>query len=75
MYCWKNGDKYEGGFTQDIKSGSGIATKLDGTKITGQWYNDHLRGIASIKYRSGLTYTGEVKLAAQNLLVLEGNGQ
>lgn len=52
-----------------------MATKLDGTKITGQWYNDHLRGIASIKYRSGLTYTGEIQLGANNMLVLEGSGQ
>lgn len=58
-----------------MKSGSGVATKGNGTKITGQWYNDNLRGIASIKYRTGLTFTGEVRLEGKNSLVLSGHGQ
>jgi hypothetical protein len=52
-----------------------VATKYDGTKITGQWYNDQIRGVACIKYRSGTSYTGEIKLGNKNNLILDGKGQ
>lgn len=41
-----------------LKSGKGTVTKFDNTKISGQWYNDKVRGVASIKFRTGASYTG-----------------
>ena len=43
-YAWSNGDKYEGEFKEDKKSGKGI---YNADKYDGNWLNDKLSEFGS----------------------------
>lgn len=61
IYIFTNGQKYEGNFKDDIRTGKGIFTFKSGDVYTGNWDNDKINGFGKLEYKNGEAYEGNWK--------------
>ncbi len=61
-YIWENGDKYEGGWTNNLCNGDGTYYYYsDGSKYSGQWVYHNRVGQGTLWFGNGDVYTGQFK--------------
>ena len=58
---WKNGEVYEGEWSNNLKEGKGIETHLDGSKYEGNFKNSKFEGKGVLYYTNGDRYEGDFK--------------
>ena len=58
---YNNGDKYEGGWSDDQKNGRGTLFYKNGGKYVGEWVNNLRDGFGVNTWRNGNRYTGNWK--------------
>ena len=44
MLIWKDGNRYEGEYINDLKHGFGVYTWADGSRYEGEWKDDNMHG-------------------------------
>lgn len=58
VYTYANGDTYDGGFVNGVRSGRGTLTTASHEKYIGQWKNDQMNGSGIYCYVNGDKYNG-----------------
>lgn len=56
--AYTNGDRYEGAFVRNQRSGAGTLTYADGGSYEGEWHNDMRHGCGSLTEASGSVFEG-----------------
>jgi hypothetical protein len=57
-FVFANGNRYEGDFKDDTKSGFGTLHYANGEEYSGGWLNDMAHGKGELKYAQGDRYDG-----------------
>ncbi len=58
MFEWTSGNRYEGAFVKDKRSGKGTFFWTDGETFSGQFVNDKRTGFGVYHYATGDLYKG-----------------
>jgi hypothetical protein len=67
VYTWKDGRRYEGGYSLNKKHGKGTYTYSDGSKYSGEWVEGLQHGVGCIidagstSERKGVWANGKLK--------------
>jgi len=73
-FCFPNGDKYEGEYTQDAKglcrNGQGCHKNANGKVYKGAWKDDKMSGQGRLEFPNGSAYEG---MFVENLFNGEGS--
>lgn len=65
-YIFPNGNRYEGEWMDDMKSGYGILFYVNGEKYEGFWELDKAHGKGTLTYINGTKYVGDFKNASKH---------
>jgi hypothetical protein len=65
-YQFVNGNKYEGEWIDDFKSGYGVLHYANGEKYEGFWENDKAHGKGTLTYIHGDKYVGDFRNACKH---------
>lgn len=66
VFVYANGDRYEGGFVDNLKSGHGVYATAGGDRYEGQFAVDRLHGRGTMAWSDGRGYEGEFEHGAIN---------